>query len=363
MKYCIYLLMLWVTYVYALPKNIESLRQMYLKPSSQWQKPFVDEGVKWQELAPLPKTPPYPDSNPYSKAKVELGEMLFNDPKLSVSNQIACASCHEKELGFGDGRKVSYGHNRQSGKRNAPSITMSAFSKELFWDGRADTLESQTLFPISDPKEMAYNPQSAAKKIAKIKAYKQKFKEAFGSEKTPPELMAQAIATYERSTMLNPTRFDRFLNGKKDALKDKEIWGLHLFRTKGRCMNCHNGVSFSDGTYHNLGLHFIGRKYEDLGRYEVTHNNDDIGKFKTPSLRGVSRTAPYMHNGLFPHLIGVLNAYNAGMFHPKPPKNIDNQENTKALKSLPFPHTDPLLQKLNLTSDEIEALEAFLKTL
>ncbi|WP_407927761.1 cytochrome-c peroxidase [Helicobacter typhlonius] len=128
-------------------------------------------------------------------------------------------------------------------------------------------------------------------------------------------------------------------------------------------MNCHNGISFSDGTYHNLGLHFIGRKYEDLGRYEVTHNNDDIGKFKTPSLRGVSRTAPYMHNGLFPHLIGVLNAYNAGMFHPKPPKDIDNQENTKALKSLPFPHTDPLLQKLNLTSDEIEALEAFLKTL
>lgn len=164
MKYCIYLLMLWVTYVYALPKNIESLRQMYLKPSSQWQKPFVDKGVKWQELAPLPKTPPYPDSNPYSKAKVDLGEMLFNDPKLSASNQIACASCHEKELGFGDGRKVSYGHNRQSGKRNAPSITMSAFSKELFWDGRADTLESQALFPISDPKEMAYNPQSAAKK-------------------------------------------------------------------------------------------------------------------------------------------------------------------------------------------------------
>ncbi len=361
MKGYIYLFILCAVYSHAVPKNMNALREMYLLPPSQWQKPHIDKGVEWQELAPLPESPPYPDYNPYSKAKVELGKMLFDEPKLSFSNQIACASCHDREFGFGDGRRVSYGHNRQLGHRNAPSVVMSAFSTEQFWDGRAERLESQALFPIADPKEMAYTPQSAAKKIAKIPAYKEKFKEAFGSVKITPELMAQAIATYERSLVPNPTRFDRFLKGKKDALTDKEVWGLHLFRTKGRCMNCHSGVALSDGKYHNLGLHFIGRKYEDLGRYEVTGNPDDIGRFKTPSLRHISKTAPYMHNGLFPHLSGVLNAYNAGMFHPSPPN--PGQENTKAARELRFPGTDSLLQKLHLTNEELEALEAFLKTL
>lgn len=347
------------TTLYALPDNINDLREMYLLPSSKWQKPNVDRGVKWQELSSLPESPPYPKSNPFSQAKKELGEMLFNDPKLSVSNQIACASCHEKDLGFGDGRKVSFGHDRQQGHRNAPSVVMSAFSTEQFWDGRAKDLESQALFPIADPKEMAYDPESAAKKLSHIPSYRAKFKEAFGSETITPKRIAQAIATYERSLMPNPTRFDRFLDGRKDALSDKELWGLHLFRTKAKCMNCHSGVSFSDGKYHNLGIHYIGRKYEDLGRYAVTRKKSDIGAFKTPSLRGVSKTAPYMHNGLFPFLRGVLNAYNVGMFHPSPP----SEKTTEAVKNLPFPSTDKLLHNLNLTNEELEALEAFLLTL
>ncbi|RDU61145.1 cytochrome-c peroxidase [Helicobacter marmotae] len=346
-----------ILYLYAVPKDIAYLREMYSKPPSQWEKPHLSPNIAHKELAPLPKIPPYPKDNPYSKQKAQLGEMLFDDPRLSLSNQIACASCHDKEFGFGDGRRVSYGHNRRLGVRNAPSVVMSAFGVEKFWDGRAKDLEDQALFPIADPNEMAYTPESAAKKISKIPIYKEKFKEAFGSEEITPTRIAQAIATYERSLMPAPTRFDRFLNGKKDALKDKEIWGLHLFRTKGRCMNCHNGVALSDDSYHNLGLHFIARKYEDLGRYEVTHNTDDIGKFKTPSLRGVSKTAPYMHNGLFPHLRGVLNAYNAGMFRPKAPQE------SKDSQTLPFPETDPLLEPLHLSDEELEALEAFLKTL
>lgn len=355
-----------ISSAYAMPKNIQALRKMYLSPKSQWQKPQVDSSVLWEELSALPDTPPYPESNPYSLAKAKLGEKLFFDPILSQSGQIACANCHDKELGFADGRSVSYGHNRQLGKRNAPSIVMSAFGKEKFWDGRAKDLESQALFPIADPKEMAYSPQKAVKRLAKDAGYKAMFKEAFGSDEITTERLAQAIATYERTLMPKNSRFDKFMKGQSQALSDKEVWGLHLFRTKGRCMNCHYGASFSDEGFHNLGLTYYGRKYEDLGYYHTTGNTEDIGKFKTPSLRNVVKTAPYMHNGLFPHLRGVLNAYNGGMFHPKPTQNTKantGETKDKVRENLPYPKTDSLLKPLGLSSDEIEALEAFLKTL
>ena len=186
------------------------------------------------------------------------------------------------------------------------------------------------------------------------------FKEAFGSDEITTERLAQAIATYERTLMPKNSRFDKFMKGQSQALSDKEVWGLHLFRTKARCMNCHYGASFSDESFHNLGLTYYGRKYEDLGLFHTTGNTEDIGKFKTPSLRNVVKTAPYMHNGLFPHLRGVLNAYNGGMFHP----NANTKElEDKTRKNLPYPKTDLLLKPLNLSSDEIQALEAFLKTL
>lgn len=338
-----------------MPQNIEVLREMYLLDSSNWSRPLIDEGVNYQELGALPESVPYTSSNPYSEAKVKLGEKLFNDPKLSISNQIACASCHDREFGFGDGRRVSYGHDRQLGKRNSMSIVMSAFGKEKFWDGRAKDLESQALFPISNPKEMAFEPNEASKQLNNILEYKKAFKEVFEVDEITPNLIAKAIATYERSLMPKATRFDRFLRGNSSILSDKEIWGLDIFRTKARCMNCHYGVAFSDFKYHNLGLTYYGRKYEDLGRYLITKDKKDIGAFKTSSLRWVSKTAPYMHNGLFPNLRGILNAYNGGMFHPKPNKDQEND-------SL-FPKTSPLLHKLNLSNEELDALEAFLKTL
>lgn len=349
----VFICVLSITSAYTMPKDIQVLRKMYLSPKSQWQKPQVDSGVLWEEISALPDTPPYPESNPYSPSKAKLGEKLFFDPILSQSKQIACANCHDKELGFADRRSVSYGHNRQLGKRNAPSVVMSAFGEKKFWDGRAKDLESQALFPITDPKEMAYSPQKAIKRLSQNATYRAMFKEAFGSEHITATRLAQAIATYERSLMPKHSRFDKFMKGQAQALNDKEVWGLHLFRTKARCMNCHYGASFSDDTFHNLGLTYYGRKYEDLGYYHTTGKIEDIGKFKTPSLRSVAKTAPYMHNGLFPHLRGVLNAYNGGMFHPK----------GKAKENLPYPKTDSLLQPLGLSQDEIEALEAFLNTL
>lgn len=335
--------------------DFDALREMYLKDSIYWEKPLIDERVEYEEINALPSTPPYPAYNPYSQSKVELGKKLFNEPKLSSSNQIACATCHDREFGFGDGRKLSYGHDRAIGRRNAQSVVMSAFGVEKFWDGRAKNLEEQALMPIEDKKEMAFDADSAAKKLNGISEYKILFKKAFGTENITKELIGQAIATYERSLMPKNTKFDRFMRGDSKAMNDKEIWGLHIFRTKARCMNCHHGVAFSDQKYHNLGLTYYGRKFEDLGRYLVTKNIDDIGAFKTPSLRLISQTKPYMHNGLFSSLKGVLNAYNAGMFHPKP---NDNQKN-----DILFPKTSPLLHKLNLTTEELDALEAFLNTL
>ena len=335
--------------------TIDEIVESYKADSSLWIKPHLSEGVEFREIEALPQTPPYPTHNPYSKEKAELGETLFNDPKLSASNQIACANCHDEQLGFSDGRSVSYGHDRQKGRRNSPSITMSAFGVEKFWDGRASSLEAQAIMPIADPKEMAYDATKAAKKLNKIQSYKEAFKGAFGTSEITKELIGKAIATYERGTMRH-TKFDRFMRGNKNAMNEKEIYGMHLFRTKARCINCHNGVEFSDNKYHNLGLHFYGReKYEDLGRYEVTKNIADVGAFKTPSLRGVSKSAPYMHNGLFPHLSGVIHAYNAGMANPTP-------KNDK-IYNPPFPQTSHLLQKLNLSKDEMEALEAFLRAL
>ncbi|WP_257874481.1 cytochrome c peroxidase [Helicobacter sp. 11S03491-1] len=351
---CLICIILSAYTVYGLPNDINKIKEMYQKPSQYWEKPFVDTYIIYEELAPLPKIPPFPKDNPYTKSKAQLGEKLFNDPILSLSGQISCANCHKKEFAYSDNKKVSYGHNHQKGKRKSPSLIMSGFGKEKLRDGRAKNLEEQVLFPIKDPKEMALNLDLLLQRLNHMPKYQKEFQAVFGKPTITLQAITQAIATYERTLLPNPTRFDQFLQGSKNALNDEEIWGLHLFRTKARCMNCHYGISLSDQKYHNLGLTYYGRKYEDLGRYEVTKNPQDIGSFKTPSLRQISRTSPYMHNGLFPTIRGILNAYNAGMFHPKP---LPNQNN------LFFPKTSPLLQKLNLNPDEIKAIEAFLKTL
>lgn len=338
-----------------LPVDINKIRLMYQKSSIYWNKPNVNKGVEYEELQALPKIPPFPRNNPYTQEKANLGEMLFYDPKLSLSNQIACASCHEKDLGYADGRKVSYGHNRLAGTRNAPSLIMTAFGQEKFWDGRAKSLEDQVLFPIIDPKEMAFNIPDLLKRLNGDPIYTNKFQKVFHHLPITLKQISQAIATYERTLMPKTSKFDKFLRGNEKAMNDEEIWGMHLFRTKARCINCHYGVAFSDQKYHNLGLSFYGRKRQDLGRYEISKNPKDMGAFKTPSLRGVSKTAPYMHMGIFPTLRGVIHSYNAGMPHPNLTKEqIDNPY---------YPKTDLLLQELYLSPEEINALEAFLKAI
>ncbi|WDF59519.1 cytochrome c peroxidase [Flavobacterium sp. KACC 22758] len=338
--------------------SISELKKLYSSGDYQkWPKPEVDSIVYaqgFEDIGILGK-PEFPENNPYTEEKAELGKVLFFDPRLSKSGQISCANCHDPELNWGDARRVSYGEGRQQGNRNAPSLMNIAYSKVFFWDGRAETLEDQASFPIKDAKEMNFHIDLATKRLNKIKGYKPYFKKAFGKEKLTQEEILKAIATFERTLITSKSKFDRFIEGDSTQLTNKQVEGLHLFRTKARCINCHNTANFADNKFHNVGLTYYGREYQDLGRYNVTGKAENVGEFKTQSLRGVAQNAPYMHNGLFPNLRGVLNIYNAGMPQPKRKEN--------QLNDTLFPTTSKLIQKLNLSKSELDALEDFIMSL
>ncbi|CDN73010.1 cytochrome-c peroxidase [Elizabethkingia anophelis] len=337
--------------------TVDELRDLYLGgDKSKWPKPhlFAEAEENFQDIGPLADMQ-YPADNPYSEDKMELGKTLFFDPRLSKSGQIACASCHNPELGWADGNRVSFGHDRQNGTRNAPTLLNIGFAKTFFWDGRSATLEEQVKAPIENPVEMNLHMSLATKKIRKIKGYKPYFEKAFGTTEITEDRIAKAIATFERSLISPPSRFDKFVSGKRNALTDAEVKGLHLFRTKANCINCHNTPYFSDQKFHNLGLTYYGRKYEDLGRYLVTLKNEDVGKFKTPTLREVSENKPYMHNGLFPELANIVMMYNAGMGREAPRGDQVNDPK--------FPHKSEMIEKLNMTDEEVFDVVAFLKTL
>ena len=331
------------------------LRATYAKPPTNWPSPYIDDEAKphFQEIGLLPLVV-YPPNNPYSEPKAELGKKLFFDPRLSGSGQISCASCHDADLAFADGRTVSFGHSRKELKRNAPSILNTAFNQTLFWDGRAASLEQQAADVVSNADEMHASAEFVRENLGKLPDYTNEFAAVFGSPEVTLVRAAQAIATFERTITSRGNGFDSFLRGDTNALSDAAVRGLHLFRTDARCVNCHNGPNFTDGRFHNEGLTYYGRKLQDLGRYEVTKKPDDVGKFKTPSLRNIARTAPYMHNGLF-DLDGVLNMYNAGMPTVRP---REAQRNDPL-----FPKKSPLLQSLGLNKQDLADLKAFLESL
>lgn len=342
--------------------EISELREIYSKPQENWPKAHLDEGINALEIGRLPKVE-HPDYNKFSEHKANLGAQLFHDPRLSRSGQIACASCHDTDLGWADGRKTSFGHNRKRGKRNAPSIENVAFGKFFFWDGRATTLEQQALMPIVDPVEMNFSMKELVTLLSGEQEYKKAFTESFGDSEITAERIGQALATFQRTITSRRSDFDRFLMAREQktermrqfyqqSMSDKAVLGLHLFRTKARCMNCHNGPTFSDNKFHNIGLTYYRREYQDLGRYNVTGNPEDVGKFRTPSLRGVMNTKPWMHNGLFADMAGIMNIYNAGGFVFKKDPNDPLS-----------PVTSTILKPLNLTEKEIQALIAFMQAI
>ena len=338
-----------------MPLTINQLRTLYSGDQAKWPAATLDEEARpgFNDIGFLGK-PDYPKNNPYRAEKAKLGKILFFDPRLSFSRQIACASCHDPELGWGDGRRVAYGHDRQNGKRNAMTIFNTAFYNKLFWDGRALSLEHQSGFPVQDHVEMNEDITVMVKNISAIAGYKPLFAQAFGNEEISLEKIQQAIATFERGIISTNSRFDLFVKGNKAILKDEEVLGLHLFRTKARCINCHNTPLFSDNKFHNDGQALLGSRFEDLGLYNVTKQLKDVGAFRTPSLRETSITGPWMHHGNFPSLHDVIEFYNLG--------NPVAQQRALADKipdSLKTPKS-AMLKKLNLSIDEQRALEAFL---
>ena len=321
----------------------------YKKKPSDWPKPWVDSTVIWTELGLIPK-PTYAAGKP-SKELLKLGKQLFFDHRLSQTKQFACASCHHPDQNFTDNRRVSIGFELKQGSRNAPTVLNLSQNKHFFWDGRASSLEEQALGPMENPVEMNTPLDTVLARVTAIKGYRKAFKNTLNKDSISINDIAYAIATYEKSLTSRPSKFDYYLIGKRQ-LNVEELRGLNLFRTKARCMNCHSGPNFTDNSFHNLGLTYYGRKYEDLGRYNVTKKAEDVGKFKTPSLRDVMRTRPWMHNGLFDKMDGILNMYNAGMPRPKRKKN--------QLNDTLFPTTSPLLKKLDLTEQDKQDIIAFL---
>lgn len=338
--------------------DLACLRQAYAGPIASWPHPQVPDGIQPAELASISAIAP----PPVPPKVAALGQRLFSDPRLSRSNAVACISCHNPAHAFADSQRVSNGHEGRPGQRNTPGLLGVAQLKALFWDGRAASLEVQALGPLRHADEMAMDVQALPAKLAALDDasgnYRAQFDAAFGHPGgvTLARILA-ALAGYQRTLLPPATRFDAFMEGQRTALNDRELLGLHLFRTKARCMSCHSGALLTDQQFHNLGLTFYGRKkYEDLGRYLVTGQAQDVGKFRTPSLRGVAQSGPWMHNGLFPQLAGVLQMYNAGMSRPAP-RNAGQAQDPK------FPVTSPLLQRLQLTPGEITALKSFLEVL
>jgi cytochrome c peroxidase len=337
-------------------KRIAELREAYTKPPAEWPAPMVDEGVPWKELGllPLPEAPP-PMRPVKVDPKVRLGHTLFFDPRLSRTQEMACASCHDPDLAWADGRTVSFGLGRSPLKRNAPSILNAGFIEPLFWDGRATSLEDQARQVLLNEQEMGSSEQILQERLTAHEGYRRQFSAAFGDEAVTLDRVAEALAAYERTIVGGRSAFDAFLKGNSKALSDEALSGLDLFRREARCINCHNGPQFTDGRLHDVGLSYFGRKYQDLGRYQVTNDAADSGKFRTPTLRNVTRTGPYMHNGLFSSLQGVLNMYNAGMPTLTPKEDQVNDPT--------FPKKSPLLRPLGLNKQDLQDLLAFLEAL
>ena len=331
----------------------DELRRVYAADPSAWPAPHVDPDVNWKEIGLLPEVE-HPANNPHTTEKETLGKTLFFDPRLSGSGQIACASCHDPDLGWSDGRTTSFGHSRKQLARNSPTIRNTAFQQRLFWDGRAESLEDQAQQVLMNPDEMRSGPEHVVALLENEPGYQELWQKAFGAEPVSIDRAAQALACFERTVVGGTSRFDSFMRGGAAALTDEALLGMDLFRREARCINCHNGPAFSDGGFHDLGLSNYGRPFEDIGRGRITNDPADTGKFRTPSLRDATATLPLMHNGLF-ELQVALTLYNAGM--PTPVRRENQADDPR------FPVKSPLVKPLGLNKQDLADLTAFLTSL
>jgi len=291
--------------------------------------------------AGLAEIRPVPTDNPLTAARVALGRRLFFDPILSADRSVACASCHLPRFAFASPDRVSVGIRGQRGIRNAPSLLNVAYAAPLFWDGRAPTLEQQALLPIQNPAELGSKLDAVVARLQADAEYARDFSAAYGGPASRVSL-ARALASFQRVLLSGNSPVDRFRASDSSALTTEQRQGLWLFESKGRCWRCHSGRNFTDNRFHNTGVSW-GRAPLDLGRFAVTHKQADRGRFKTPTLRNVALTAPYMHDGSLPDLKQVVEFYNRGAGANE--------------------HLDPLLRPLNFSPQEVAQLVAFLGAL
>ncbi len=270
----------------------------------------------------------WPSDNPYSVEKVALGKLLYFDKRLSADDTISCATCHDPKYGFTDGAPVSTGIRGQKGGRSAPTVINRAWSLAQFWDGRAATLEAQAVGPIANPIEMGTTHVAVVAKLATIEGYKPLFKAAFGDEKVTIDRVAKAIATFERTVVSGNAPYDKWKAGHASAMSPAAMRGYHVFQ-KAECDSCHEGANFTSNMYSNIGVG-IDSANHDLGRYGITKDDADWGAFKTPTLRDVEHTAPYMHDGSMKTLEEVVDYYDKG---GTPNKNLDRHIKPRHLRA------------------------------
>jgi cytochrome c peroxidase len=283
---------------------------------------------------------PAAETNPLSAARVALGRKLFFDPILSHDRTVACASCHRPNHGFSSPDAKPVGIGGRTGHRRAPSLLNRAYGTAFFWAGRTKTLEEQALEPIANPDEMGSTVADAVKKLQADPGYEKQFAAAFDDGVTAANL-GKALASFERVLLRGDSAIDKFRErGDRTAMTDAERHGLWLYESKGQCWRCHSGKNFSDESFHNTGVSWGGT---DLGRHAVTKLDEDRGKYKTPTLRGVKLTGPYMHDGSLKTLEDVIEFYNKG-----------GGANS---------NLDPAIKSLNLSKEEMADLVAFLKAL
>ncbi|ENO84510.1 cytochrome-c peroxidase [Thauera linaloolentis] len=338
-------------------ETVLPLGAAYRQPPEHWPAPWIDEGVAFAELAAMPPAGQGADADEAGKAA--LGGQLFGDPRLAADGAPACAGCHHPDHGWSIPAAVAVGHEGRRGKRNPPALHAVARQPFLGWDGGGAELAAQALAPLTLAHEMGNAGLGPV--LARIRGdadLRARFHAHYGDGGVSAAALGDALAAFLR-TLDRPSRFDRFLAGDHGQLSDLEIEGLHLFRTKARCANCHFGPLLADGRFHNLGISFFGEPSQDLGRYRVTGRPGDVGAFRTASLRHVAGSAPYMHNGLFRTLEGVINLYDRGGGETWARGAAEAAHPLYAAAA----RKSPQLRPLGLTAAEKSALLAFLKTL
>lgn len=263
--------------------------------------------VKIPDFVPLPRKCESPEDNPATAEKVALGKLLFFDPRLSGSNKMSCATCHMPDKAFADGKRLPDGADGEPLSRNTQSCLNVGFFKTLFWDGRANSLEEQALIPIQSPHEMNQDLTELEAELDSISEYVKQFKTVFGTK--PNRIaIAKSLAAFQRTLVTGPSPFDRYLRGEKDALSDEAKQGFELFRGAAGCVECHHGPLLSDEKYYRLGV-----SLRDEGRAKISGNQQDRYRVRTPSLRNVAETGPYMHDGSLTTLDDVVMFYYRGI--------------------------------------------------